>query len=413
MIDSTIPLAIEALNGELRQLAVETWHAACRLPVACDAWSAWYQELRTAGDADPRVLRRASETVIRSVECLTGVVCLNKAREIQEIADKLPGLPTFRMKREALLDPVTGETLTPAYPGWQHDPDILVNFYGNSRSEPLDFLVGHARHVREMLREAPASFLSDRELRPEFDTTQIRNGPKHEFVVFHTGLKRELLCFASDENEARQAFASKCPGVVLSELTVLKDQFPRHPNVRFPSLSSFPPDPDSIVDLKAAEPQTLNELAEWCARCLTETDAIAGCGSTSEIASRLFEHVRRLRREDARLRLVLPIESKLPQAANSGELEDLLTVLLDKIPKGAPGTASPEESGKQNRGRPTGTTKNDPKKDKRLFEAWKTGAYKSKADVDTELGIPLGSTVSAVDRHRQKLATEKNRAKGE
>ncbi len=52
------------------------------------------------------------------------------------------------------------------------------------------------------------------------------------------------------------------------------------------------------------------------------------------------------------------------------------------------------------RGRPVDT---DPKEDKRIYEAWKTGRHKTYADCDRELGLTRGATYSAVERHRKRL----------
>jgi hypothetical protein len=51
------------------------------------------------------------------------------------------------------------------------------------------------------------------------------------------------------------------------------------------------------------------------------------------------------------------------------------------------------------RGRPPHT---DPKKDKRIVEAWATGEYETRRDLERELGLPPGHVERAQDRHRKR-----------
>lgn len=66
----------------------------------------------------------------------------------------------------------------------------------------------------------------------------------------------------------------------------------------------------------------------------------------------------------------------------------------------APGEPNDDKSAKRKRGRPPDT---DPKEDKRIYEAWKTGQHKTKPDCDCALGLPAGTTYTACERHRKRL----------
>ena len=68
---------------------------------------------------------------------------------------------------------------------------------------------------------------------------------------------------------------------------------------------------------------------------------------------------------------------------------------------------------KRGRGRPKGSTRTDKKCDKQLYEAWGSGGYKTKKDVDDEFSLPHGSTFDAYERHRKTLYNEKKRVHGE
>ena len=63
-------------------------------------------------------------------------------------------------------------------------------------------------------------------------------------------------------------------------------------------------------------------------------------------------------------------------------------------PKKARSTKTPR------RGRPVDT---DPKADKRVYEAWKTGRYNTQADCARELGMEEKQAKDAIERHRKRL----------
>src|SRR5262249_12930382 len=52
------------------------------------------------------------------------------------------------------------------------------------------------------------------------------------------------------------------------------------------------------------------------------------------------------------------------------------------------------------RGRPADT---DPRADKRIFEAWRSGHHTTYADLATALGQPEQQVRAAIDRHRKRL----------
>jgi hypothetical protein len=72
----------------------------------------------------------------------------------------------------------------------------------------------------------------------------------------------------------------------------------------------------------------------------------------------------------------------------------------------ASGKPEDGKSAKRNRGRPADT---DPKQDKRIYEAWKTGQHKTQADCDRELGLLTGATYAACERHRKRLGRRNKR----
>jgi hypothetical protein len=61
----------------------------------------------------------------------------------------------------------------------------------------------------------------------------------------------------------------------------------------------------------------------------------------------------------------------------------------------------PPKEGKRRRGRPGGT---DPREDKRIFDAWKSGAHKDYADLARNLRKSKRDIAKAIDRHRHRLA---------
>ena len=94
------------------------------------------------------------------------------------------------------------------------------------------------------------------------------------------------------------------------------------------------------------------------------------------------------------------------------ESERLLDVLEFSLPESSEGQPETPSKPLRKRGRPKGSTKYDQKKDKRLYEAWNSGGYKTQKEVDDQFGETHGTTMSAVDRHRKKLAKDRERAEG-
>jgi hypothetical protein len=72
----------------------------------------------------------------------------------------------------------------------------------------------------------------------------------------------------------------------------------------------------------------------------------------------------------------------------------------------APGKSEDGKPARRKRGRPADT---DQKQDKRIYEAWKTGQYKTQADCDRELGLSAGGTYAACERHRKRLERRNKR----
>ncbi|MEN6406358.1 MAG: hypothetical protein ABFC77_07800 [Thermoguttaceae bacterium] len=73
----------------------------------------------------------------------------------------------------------------------------------------------------------------------------------------------------------------------------------------------------------------------------------------------------------------------------------------------APAKSEDGKPAKQKRGRPADT---DPKRDKQIYEAWKTRQHKTQANCDSALGLPVGTTHAACERHRKRLERrDKNR----
>lgn len=86
--------------------------------------------------------------------------------------------------------------------------------------------------------------------------------------------------------------------------------------------------------------------------------------------------------------------SKLPQSTPSAE----------EIKQDADGEKDSPPKGK--RGRPSDY---DPKMDKRIHDAWKTGKHRTQQDCDRALGLSLGSTHDACERHRGRLKRKNKR----
>jgi hypothetical protein len=161
-----LPSSIQALDGELQLRAVEVWHAAHRLVPACEAWLAWFRELRETGDADPTMARCHSETVGRSVNVISSNTRPEIDTQILETASRLPKLPTGLLAGpRPEFNEATGDIVVEDYCGWQKDPELLNSHHGfpNSGCDALHELVGLARHVIRNLTEYPVTTL-DREL---------------------------------------------------------------------------------------------------------------------------------------------------------------------------------------------------------------------------------------------------------
>ena len=75
---------------------------------------------------------------------------------------------------------------------------------------------------------------------------------------------------------------------------------------------------------------------------------------------------------------------------------------------GGDSTPKPKPPPPPKRGRPVDT---NPKADKRIYEAWKSGCHKTQANCDRELGLPAGGTYAACERHRKRLARKTRRTK--
>jgi hypothetical protein len=100
--------------------------------------------------------------------------------------------------------------------------------------------------------------------------------------------------------------------------------------------------------------------------------------------------------------------AKANDAAGFRLILDRVQPTLIEIGPGAPpeqgegkgGAGSTKPTSKRKRGRPVDT---DLKRDKQIYDAWKTGRYKRQADCDRELGLSPGETYAACDRHRKRL----------
>lgn len=70
-------------------------------------------------------------------------------------------------------------------------------------------------------------------------------------------------------------------------------------------------------------------------------------------------------------------------------------------PCGVGGKAKTKAHGGK-RGRPTGTPKSDADLDRRINEAWKTGQYKRKAELDAAFDLKIGFSHDALERERKR-----------
>lgn len=67
------------------------------------------------------------------------------------------------------------------------------------------------------------------------------------------------------------------------------------------------------------------------------------------------------------------------------------------------GSADNERGTPPKRGRPGRKPDTDPKEDKRIFEAWQSGQYKTYAELENELRLLKGEGKRACDRHRKRV----------
>jgi len=68
-----------------------------------------------------------------------------------------------------------------------------------------------------------------------------------------------------------------------------------------------------------------------------------------------------------------------------------------------PGQLEVDKPKRRKPGRPTDT---DPKADKRIFDAWNTGQYKTYEDLARKLGLKKRDVKLVIDRHRRRLERE-------
>ena len=81
---------------------------------------------------------------------------------------------------------------------------------------------------------------------------------------------------------------------------------------------------------------------------------------------------------------------------------DSLICQIEKLIGTSDLTFKEPERSRRKRGRPKGTGKYDPKKDKQYVDAWNSKNYTKKSDVDLEFKVPTGTTDAAIERHRKR-----------
>ena len=71
-----------------------------------------------------------------------------------------------------------------------------------------------------------------------------------------------------------------------------------------------------------------------------------------------------------------------------------------------------EPKSNRKRGRPPGSTKNDVDEDRRIWEAWGTGQYRTYAALASEKNLDADEIECALDRHRKKIAKSRRKKSG-
>jgi hypothetical protein len=141
---------------------------------------------------------------------------------------------------------------------------------------------------------------------------------------------------------------------------------------RLDHLPTYPRGP-----IKAAKDKTFAAEAQQSLR------ALRGLGSDLQEWIEQFEYA--------------PLSVIDPTERASGA--DLPRPVGDRVGRGAEGGAGSRQR-QRKRGRPVDT---DPKADKRIFDAWSSGSYKTYEELASVLRMNKSAVESAIDRHRKRL----------
>ena len=153
--------------------------------------------------------------------------------------------------------------------------------------------------------------------------------------------------------------------------------------------------------------KTVEHLREWLSSWLRGIHQ-ARSSSRSNPENYLDDVQRELRNTRRATRawfISLPTEFN-DKPADIHDAERQLELLIDGLapPAGDVKAEANGEPTKPRRGRRKGTDASCLDSDRRLAEAWKTGRYRTYADLDHEKQLPPGEAKAAVDRHRKRQA---------